>query len=622
MKQFNPFIVCSITLVLLSATQFVVAQKNQDKSTLVNYVRQPFFQLPDFVQTYSSKVYFNKYLTDALRSNQMEEPIKNSFINNLILDGYERVEENSDIVLVANVSISKPLISNLKSYPLVFEYKEKEGDKEVVKQHSYTAYCYEITYGKALVNFQMKTSSGVYLIRDINAGEQSELFGSKDYNTCYKDAATAIIAWEKEGQNFLKGVISKWFSQIPSDLSVIIGEYCLRKSTHVLEIEAMKKDEKDKTDNYEVYNRATTTLFEGLALLKSDTIVTTNKLVRPKFEVCKAKIKEAIAIWENMLYEGNPMDKKVKLDKKIARLVYFDIAKAYTWIEDFPKAKEYLQLRWENKGGFLGIADQSVDINRFDKFLQSQELRFIENSWRTIYRNASASELARVQKKESIRKPIEYDKPAKLFIYADGSGLTDAKYTILLNNQRIDENLAKGKALIEPGNTLIYDIYSEGFVQISLARLDANGDIIKLGYVFDEALGGFVGNLASGLVDNYVSNLTSGYSSRLVQSLAGGGNNSSVPNKVNVIPFLTSSMSDRSYQNFRRTDQYIHVQPGGSYFYRINFIDKSINAKEEIEGETEFYRRAKNVLSVELEENENAPIPNMSIFNSKMKIKQ
>jgi hypothetical protein len=176
-------------------------------------------------------------------------------------------------------------------------------------------------------------------------------------------------------------------------------------------------------------------------------------------------------------------------------------------------------------------------------------------------------------------------------------------FTILMNNQTIDVE-------INAGETLIYDVYSEGFLQVSLARINEQGDIIKLGGFLD-GLANFLQGFASSESETFnptTNDIIQGYYQ----------NPSAINTTVTTLALLSplsASWADDSYQNFEKTEQYIHVQPGGIYYFRISFFDKAIRKKDEIDGEQEFYRRKEK--PKELEEDVNNPIPNMSVFNKK-----
>jgi hypothetical protein len=385
----------------LAFPSVIWAQKIENKTFNVEYVRLPYFQLTDDIKTYSARFYPNKYLIELFKKTDQTEYMQNLFLSNMILDGYEKIQENGNISLVVSIQSTKPFKAVLKSERLVYTYVETQGDKKITKEIPYTAYYYVIDYGDVTVNFQMKTLKGAFVERTIHVNDDIRQFGSKSYETSHKTATSVTNAWKKEELNFLKNLSHALFTNIPREISEILGDYCLRKCYHKLEIEYPEISDKIDTESYEAFNQGINLFFEGLGMLKNDSIVATNKLIQPKYDESKTKIKEAIKIWEDLLAKADSKDKTVKIDKGVVRALYFNLTKAYTWIQDFPKAMEYLQLRRDNKGGVIGIGDKSVVIDRFEKFLHSQELRYTENSWRVMYKNTLPETLAKEQKKRN-----------------------------------------------------------------------------------------------------------------------------------------------------------------------------------------------------------------------------
>ncbi|NJL15609.1 MAG: hypothetical protein HC913_23130 [Microscillaceae bacterium] len=96
---------------------------------------------------------------------------------------------------------------------------------------------------------------------------------------------------------------------------------------------------------------------------------------------------------------------------------------------------------------------------------------------------------------------------------------------------------------------------------------------------------------------------------QVVRAYGAGNSSGTTPKKI----FKTPSVSDMTYRNYDKSEQFLDVRPGGHYYFRISVIDKAIRKKEELDGEVEFYRRYET--PIELEEDAYFPIPNMSIFN-------
>ncbi|GAB4398761.1 MAG: hypothetical protein OHK0053_17950 [Microscillaceae bacterium] len=579
----------------------------------IEYARLPYFQLPESIRTYQQKISLNKYVAQLFKETGLENAIKSDLKGYLALDGYEISETDPDLYIIVTLATSKPLTSKLKVFNNSYSLNTADG---TVQKVPYSSFCYEMDYGVATLQLQIKTRQGVFLERTIEAPLLNTVFGSQGYNTRYRSQEALKAGWEKEKLGFLQRLAGRLFATLPNEVSDVLGEYCLRKMHHQLMLEYVSLPEKNTNHTYGDLDQANQLLIEALEGLKKDSIVPTNRLIKTDRGPIRAKIQEAIQIWEGLLAQVDPKDNKARINKKIARILYFNLAKAYLWIEDYPKAQEYLQLRRDNKG-----VGGEAKLNAFEKFLRSQELRARQNEWRLA--DEANPLLAEEFKKGLKGKPANFAEPAYIYIAVDGKGVGTDDYTVLLNNQPIG-------ATISAGGTMIYEVYSEGFLQIALAKINPNGSFYKLGGVLDR-----LKQLPKAFLDElaYIADTTTFITVTLGVTEV-RETEEEIEYDVQVTPhtftlgdlirpqadknspqriFKTPPTTDITYRNFDKSEQYLDLRPGGHYYFRISVIDKAIRKKEELDGEVEFYRRYEN--PIELEEDAYLPIPNMSIFN-------
>ncbi|NJL15610.1 MAG: hypothetical protein HC913_23135 [Microscillaceae bacterium] len=349
------------------------------RNYLIEYVRLPYFQLSESIRTYQQKISMNKYVSQLLKETGLENAIKSELKDYMVLDGYEISETDPDLYILVNLATSKPLTPKLKVFSNSYSVRNEDG---TVQSVPYSSFCYEIDYGVATLQLQIKTRQGVFLERTIEAPMLQTVFGSRGYETRYRSQESLQKGWESGKGPFLKRLANRLFTAMPNEVSDILSEYCLRQLQHRLSLEYIVRPEKNTTHTYEDFDKASLLLVEALKELKKDSIVLTNRLLKTDRSPIRTKIQEAIQIWEGLLAQADPKDNKARINKKIARILYFNLAKAYLWIEDYPKAQEYLQLRRDNKGGIAGIGDKSPKLNAFEKFLRTQELRARQNEWR------------------------------------------------------------------------------------------------------------------------------------------------------------------------------------------------------------------------------------------------
>ena len=85
---------------------------------------------------------------------------------------------------------------------------------------------------------------------------------------------------------------------------------------------------------------------------------------------------KAISIWEKILEEYKPNDKKAKINREVAWYTMLNIAEAYLWTENFEKADEYFSRmemvvpKWSTKGRFKDSKNRLQDHR--ERFIASQ----------------------------------------------------------------------------------------------------------------------------------------------------------------------------------------------------------------------------------------------------------
>ncbi|MCU0447967.1 MAG: hypothetical protein MUE85_23960, partial [Microscillaceae bacterium] len=228
--------------------------------------------------------------------------------------------------------------------------------------------------------------------------------------------------------------------------------------------------------DYTEINRAKDLAMEAIQTYKTDRVAPVDKLVQPDYEARRTKMKEAIGIWEKALKEYDPEAKKAGINEKVARELYFNLSKAYLWIDDFAKAEENYQIR---KNEFKQIIDAGSGLNKYAKFLDDHKRRYLQNSWRDVYIN-DGEVVESVTKKKSremlseakpnVNENGEVDKsnPAIIYLYMPekvvlGEKLNKKTYGILFNDRMIHK--------MDGGDKLVYTMYSEGYLKIESHEL-------------------------------------------------------------------------------------------------------------------------------------------------------
>lgn len=119
---------------------------------------------------------------------------------------------------------------------------------------------------------------------------------------------------------------------VEKNLSVIQtllnDNYAFKKVNYMADIYLVKDKKVDYTD----YQNAYLAVIEGY-----------NSLTENYEKIAaKAKINEAIAIWEKALLESDVENKKARIDEEVTYATYLNLIEAYIFVDDFSKAKSLI----------------------------------------------------------------------------------------------------------------------------------------------------------------------------------------------------------------------------------------------------------------------------------------
>jgi len=121
---------------------------------------------------------------------------------------------------------------------------------------------------------------------------------------------------------------------------------------------------KEKKFTYPNINAAYSTIAEAYNLTIEETLK----------EDRESQIKSVIAVWENALVDKDLKNKKARINKKVVAGLYFNIAEANFWLNDFVMARKYLaKLSALNVNGF------NKDYKKIDKTIKIHQKRHAAN---------------------------------------------------------------------------------------------------------------------------------------------------------------------------------------------------------------------------------------------------
>lgn len=89
----------------------------------------------------------------------------------------------------------------------------------------------------------------------------------------------------------------------------------------------------------------------------------------------KAELAKSIEIWNSVLEEYNPDQKKTRLNSKIISAVHYNCAEAYLWLDDFNNSQKNL-----NRIQRLGVKKYEKKVDALEAFLNEQKDRYNANN--------------------------------------------------------------------------------------------------------------------------------------------------------------------------------------------------------------------------------------------------
>lgn len=337
----------------------------------VPYIRLPSKKLPPDVETYKSSINSLETSWGNIIGSEYD-------IDAIKLNGYYKIT-NDDVadLHIEIVPVRELEFDKVEAGVSERSYKASKNSPTVV----YFAHYYSINYTSPLINVKLVTRKGDIVEEFKVGGRQIKTtFGKFDYSDHYRSESILNSAWASSRKNFLAAEEKTSYKSAVGIVPGYLLDYCLnRVSSEYFSIRYV--DERKKND-YDDLKEAKTLFMEGVSLVKKDSIALINKLIQPEYEKRKEIIKKSIVIWEKALSEADYENKKARIDQKVARHVIYNLALAYFWIDDFAKAREYLQARkedvskkWKLDNTIAGLKELANLIDRHENLYKLNQER-------------------------------------------------------------------------------------------------------------------------------------------------------------------------------------------------------------------------------------------------------
>jgi len=270
----------------------------------------------------------------------LTQDVDQSFVeNNISLEGFAK--ENNGVEIFIGLMAFKTAS---------FEVKTKKSATQI-----------EYTYSsKAKYPVRVKVivpEKGVLLDQIVGneiVTKKLKTYTSK-YDFDYWKMDSLETFWNKRQKEILQVSLKKAYNLINSNFGFPVVNY----STEIYTVK------KFKSYNYNDLVDAYTYVNSGYNLIKSS----------KDHSSAIPKIKQGVAIWEQALSESNLSDSKSRINKKVTALLYYNLAEAYMWMNDFDKAENY---RIKAEQG--GVLKYKTRAKRLESLMLNLKKRYLVNT--------------------------------------------------------------------------------------------------------------------------------------------------------------------------------------------------------------------------------------------------
>lgn len=388
----------------------------------VSYVKLPSKKLPQDVETYKASI-------SSIETSWGNTIGSEYDIDGIALHGYHKiVDEDVPDLRIEITPVRELEFDKVKAGVDEQTYKASKNSPTI----TYFAHYYTVFYISPQIQVKLVTRNGT-IVEEFKMGgaETKTTFGNFDYTNHYRSESVLSNAWASAKLNFLAASEKTTYKSAVGAVPGYLLSYCLNKV--LSEPFSIRYVDERKKNDYADLREAKTLFLEGVAFVNKDHIASINKLLQPEYEKRKEIIKKAIAIWEKTLAEADYENKKARIDQKVAKHITYNLALAYFWIDDFGKAKEYLQARKEDVSKKWALDNTIAGIKELANLIDQHENLFKLNEWRKLmYTDPQPY----VYKKKETPSIVSSDSKAKgNNKFVPGKSGTAKKTTTSLNTQ-------------------------------------------------------------------------------------------------------------------------------------------------------------------------------------------
>jgi hypothetical protein len=335
-----------LTLILLSVCILAArAQNIKDDRISVAYLQLPTRPLRAHLKTYRKNIELL-----GLQPTDSRETLIRSINAHLDFNkrDFKEVQSGADMELYIRLEEFRSTSISIESV----ERSETKSDKTIVKRKYFVANC-QMTYPFFL---------RIRAIRDDSTIFEGYINNSQSYTSLRSGEWIDAESARKDMVNIIAKAKESFFSEtLDAVQAKLINEYSYHETFYKLGI------------NYVASNKKTN--YDDTATAKDSTILALSSIKGHTLEVpadTKIRLQRCIELWENILKESAPDDRKSRIDKKVTVALCENVAYCYLFLQNFTQAESYVQK--------ARVLDRKIWQDDISRFIESQRRRFKANN--------------------------------------------------------------------------------------------------------------------------------------------------------------------------------------------------------------------------------------------------
>lgn len=331
-------------LLLFSLAGIIVFFNNCFTPKAVNSVKAPakITQYPREPLPFGYKSYALKIVN---KTNDLKSPNAFEKTKYLQLNGFEKTAQDSADIIVVFKMLNTHQNVDIESKKITKE--DEDGD-----EHTYKRYYYQLKK-KLKADLYIKNKEGEIIEDPNHLGHNDAIwvrYNGSDFNAKYK----AKNQWKEDKDKAISKINDKIMEKVlQKTKNQLVKHYSYTKREQkypVYSFESEDYDYSDLQEAAEVYKKAVKTHSEK-GLTKD----------------VKKQLNKSIDIWKKAAKEYRTKGEKSRLSDKSIGYVYFNIALANLWKNDFEKAKNYIERAKSEKRNAMFERSLSDVIDKFAK---------------------------------------------------------------------------------------------------------------------------------------------------------------------------------------------------------------------------------------------------------------